>query len=134
MKVVICALLWLTVGGLPGDAINQFQIQQQQSRSASLPSFPLLPSRSIGSPLAQESLSESERLRGQPQQYGSGQKQNGGDGGSFSIPRAILSLALDISRCKSQSSSDCSSNTVYSPLSISSTLTMLLMGQCCQLK
>lgn len=46
----------------------------------------------------------------------------------FSIPKAILSLALDVGRCRSAFSSDCSSNTVYSPLSIASTLTMLLMG------
>lgn len=46
----------------------------------------------------------------------------------FSIPNAILSLALDMGRCRSTSANDCSSNTVYSPLSIASTLTMLLMG------
>jgi len=46
----------------------------------------------------------------------------------FSVPNAILSLALDMGRCRTSSVSDCASNTVYSPLSIASTLTMLLMG------
>jgi len=46
----------------------------------------------------------------------------------FSIPKAILALALDVGRCRSASPSECATNTVYSPLSIASTLTMLLMG------
>lgn len=50
-------------------------------------------------------------------------QQNG-----FSIPTAMLSLALDMGRCKSNAENDCATNTVFSPLSIASTLTMLLMG------
>ncbi len=50
-------------------------------------------------------------------------QQNG-----FSIPTAMLSLALDMGRCKGNSENDCATNTVFSPLSIASTLTMLLMG------
>lgn len=47
--------------------------------------------------------------------------------GTLSIPNAMLSLAL--SMCSRKDDPDnCSSNTVFSPLSISSSLTMLLMG------
>ncbi len=52
------------------------------------------------------------------------QQQNSG----FSIPTAMLSLALDMGRCKGSAENDCATNTVFSPLSIASTLTMLLMG------
>lgn len=45
----------------------------------------------------------------------------------FSIPTAMLSLALDMGRCNADN--DCASNTVFSPLSIASALTMLLMGE-----
>ena len=48
---------------------------------------------------------------------------------TFSIPKAMLSLTLDMGRCKSGIDTDCATNTVFSPFSISSTLTMLLMGQ-----
>lgn len=47
----------------------------------------------------------------------------------FSIPSAMLSLALDMGRCKDIAENDCATNTVFSPLSIASTLTMLLMGR-----
>ena len=46
----------------------------------------------------------------------------------FSVADAILELALDIGRCKSPAAAACSSNSVFSPLSIVSTLTMILMG------
>jgi len=47
--------------------------------------------------------------------------------GTLSIPNAMLSLAL--SMCSRKDDPDnCSANTVFSPLSISSSLTMLLMG------
>lgn len=55
------------------------------------------------------------------------QQQNHHSNG-FSIPTAMLSLALDMGRCKGNAENDCATNTVFSPLSIASTLTMLLMG------
>ncbi|XP_046636832.1 leukocyte elastase inhibitor-like [Daphnia pulicaria] len=55
------------------------------------------------------------------------QQQNHHNNG-FSIPTAMLSLALDMGRCKGNAENDCATNTVFSPLSIASTLTMLLMG------
>lgn len=54
---------------------------------------------------------------------------NNGQNQTFSIPKAMLSFALEMTRCKSESDSDCSSNMVFSPLSIISTLTMVLMGE-----
>jgi hypothetical protein len=56
------------------------------------------------------------------------QQQNHHNNG-FSIPTAMLSLALDMGRCKGNAENDCATNTVFSPLSIASTLTMLLMGK-----
>lgn len=55
-------------------------------------------------------------------------QQNNHNNG-FSIPTAMLSLALDMGRCKGNAENDCTTNTVFSPLSIASTLTMLLMGK-----
>lgn len=52
----------------------------------------------------------------------------------FSIPRAMLSFALDMTRCSQPGNpeADCNSNMIFSPLSIMSTLSMVLMGECLQ--
>ncbi|XP_057373553.1 leukocyte elastase inhibitor-like [Daphnia carinata] len=86
--------------------------QQQFDNLQFAPPVSLLASR--------ESLS---RNQSQPLQ----QPQNNNNNG-FSIPTAMLSLALDMGRCKGNAENDCATNTVFSPLSIASTLTMLLMG------
>jgi len=50
-------------------------------------------------------------------------------GDDYLASSPMLSLALNLDRCKSSSSRDCSTgNSVFSPLSIASTLTMLLTG------
>ena len=56
-------------------------------------------------------------------------QNNNNKNNGFSIPTAMLSLALDMGRCKGNAENDCATNTVFSPLSIASTLTMLLMGK-----
>ena len=57
-----------------------------------------------------------------------GKRTDSGDDYLASSP--MLSLALNLDRCKSSSSRDCSTgNSVFSPLSIASTLTMLLTGK-----
>lgn len=86
--------------------------QQQFNNLQFAPPVSLLASR--------ESLSRNQSLLLQQPQH------NNNNG--FSIPTAMLSLALDMGRCKDNAENDCASNTVFSPLSIASALTMLLMG------
>ena len=117
---------------------------QQASRSSPIvpftfpsastgPSFPL-PTivQSLQSPpvlLAPSSQpSEAVAIKGQVVKIPSTSQPIQQDG--FSIPTAMLSLALDMGRCKGNPENDCATNTVFSPLSIASTLTMLLMGRC----
>lgn len=87
-----------------------------------LPSFLNLPPLPMAASQQQQPSEAETSLRA-----GQNTKRTNGKQNSFSIPSAMLSLALSMCNRK-ENPDNCSTNTVFSPLSISSSLTMLLMG------
>ena len=107
------------------------QQQQQHQQFNQLHFAPAVPTPIVDANPSELVITRGSTLKTQntSQQIQQHQNNNKNNHQGFSIPTAMLSLALDMGRCKGNAENDCATNTVFSPLSIASTLTMVLMGK-----